>query len=164
MRMTDTDMPFMALYDIQWWEEVLTDGHEAEFDFADIKVTKDYLSNGYRVLLYEFPNADKAPLAKYGAIVIDENGYATYFTTEKDENPKLWYLCMPETDAHKNCGSRRECRSLDEFKKQIEAHYDGTDERYYGDEDSGKGKKNLRKSLIYAIFAIFVGLCVAVAL
>lgn len=76
-------MPFMALYDIQWWEEVLTDGHEAEFDFADIKVTKDYLSNGYRVLLYEFPNADKAPLAKYGAIVIDENGYATYFTTEK---------------------------------------------------------------------------------
>ena len=126
MRMTDTDMPFMVLY--------------------------------------EFPNADKAPLARYGAIVIDENGYATYFTTEKDENPKLWYLCMPETDAHKNCGSRRECRSLDEFKKQIEAHYDGTDERYYGDEDSGKGKKNLRKSLIYAIFAIFVGLCVAVAL
>ena len=62
MRMTDTDMPFMALYDIQWWEEVLTDSHEAEFDFADIKVTKDYLSNGYRVLLYEFPNADKAPL------------------------------------------------------------------------------------------------------
>ena len=60
-------MPFMALYDIQWWEEVLTDGHEAEFDFADIKVTKDYLSNGYRVLLYEFPNADKAPLARYGA-------------------------------------------------------------------------------------------------
>lgn len=83
---------------------------------------------------------------------------------QKDENPKLWYLCMPETDAHKNCGSRRECRSLDEFKKQIEAHYDGTDERYYGDEDSGKGKKNLRKSLICAIFAIFVGLCVAVAL
>lgn len=162
--MTDTDMPFMALYDIQWWEEVLTDGHEAEFDFADIKVTKDYLSNGYRVLLYEFPNADKAPLAKYGAIVIDENSYATYLTTEKDENPKLWYLCMPETDAHKNCGSRRECRSLDEFKKQIEAHYDGTDERYYGDEDSGNGKKNLRKSLICAIFAIFVGLCVAVAL
>lgn len=116
------------------------------------------------MVLYEFPNADKAPLAKYGAIVIDENGYATYFTTEKDENPKLWYLCMPETDAHKNCGSRRECRSLDEFKKQIEAHYDGTDERYYGDEDSGKWKKNLRKSLIYAIFAIFVGLCVAVAL
>ena len=34
MRMTDTDMPFMVLY--------------------------------------EFPNADKAPLAKYGAIVIDE--------------------------------------------------------------------------------------------
>lgn len=116
------------------------------------------------MVLYEFPNADKAPLAKYGAIVIDENGYATYFTTEKDENPKLWYLCMPETDAHKNCGSRRECRSLDEFKKQIEAHYDGADERYYGDEDSGKWKKNLRKSLIYAIFAIFVGLCVAVAL
>ena len=83
---------------------------------------------------------------------------------QKDENPKLWYLCMTETDAHKNCGSRRECRSLDEFKKQIEAHYDGTDERYYGDEDSGKWKKNLRKSLIYAIFAIFVGLCVAVAL
>lgn len=159
--MTDTDMPFMALYDIQWWEEVR---HEAEFDFADIKVTKDYLSNGYRVLLYEFPNADKAPLAKYGAIVIDENGYATYFTTEKDENPKLWYLCMPETDAHKNCGSRRECRSLDKFKKQIEAHYDGTDERYYGDEDSGKWKKNLRKTLIYVTFAIFVGLCVAVAL
>ena len=71
---------------------------------------------------------------------------------------------MPETDSHKNCGSRRECRSLDEFKKQIEAHYDGTDERYYGDEDSGKWKKNLRKNLIYAIFAIFVGLCVAVAL
>ena len=43
MRMTDTDMPFMALYDIQWWEEVLTDSHEAEFDFADIKVTKEYL-------------------------------------------------------------------------------------------------------------------------
>lgn len=83
---------------------------------------------------------------------------------QKDENPKLWYLCMTETDSHKNCGSRRECRSLDEFKKQIEAHYDGTDERYYGDEDSGKWKKNLRKSLIYAIFAIFVGLCVAVAL
>ena len=83
---------------------------------------------------------------------------------QKDENPKLWYLCMTETDSHKNCGSRRECRSLDEFKKQIEAHYDGTDERYYGDEDSGKGKKNLRKNLIYAIFAIFVGLCVAVAL
>lgn len=83
---------------------------------------------------------------------------------QKDENPKLWYLCMTETDARKNCGSRRECRSLDEFKKQIEAHYDGTDERYYGDEDSGKWKKNLRKSLIYAIFAIFVGLCVAVAL
>lgn len=57
MRMTDTDMPFMVLY--------------------------------------EFPNADKAPPAKYGAIVIDENGYATYFTTEKDENPKLWYICMP---------------------------------------------------------------------
>lgn len=140
MRMTDTDMPFMALYDIQWWEEVLTNGHEAEFNFADIKVTKDYLPNGCRVLLYEFPNADKAPLAKYGAIVIDENGYATYFTTEKDENPKLWYLCMTETDSHKNCGSRRECRSLDEFKKQIEAHYDGTDERYYGDEDSGKSR------------------------
>lgn len=83
---------------------------------------------------------------------------------QKDENPKLWYLCMTETDSHKNCGSRRECRSLDEFKKQIEAHYDGTDERYYGDEDSGKWKKNLKKSLIYAIFAIFVGLCVAVAL
>ena len=83
---------------------------------------------------------------------------------QKDENPKLWYLCMTETDSHKNCGSRRECRSLDEFKKQIVAHYDGTDERYYGDEDSGKWKKNLRKSLIYAIFAIFVGLCVAVAL
>lgn len=83
---------------------------------------------------------------------------------QKDENPKLWYLCIPEVNAHKNCGSRRECRSLDEFKKQIEAHYDGTDERYYGDEDSGNGKKNLRKSLIYAIFAIFVGLCVAVAL
>ena len=83
---------------------------------------------------------------------------------QKDENPKLWYLCMTETDSHKNCGSRRECRSLDEFKKQIEAHYDGSDERYYGDEDSGKWKKNLRKSLIYAIFAIFVGLCVAVAL
>lgn len=83
---------------------------------------------------------------------------------QKDENPKLWYLCIPEVNAHRNCGSRRECRSLDEFKKQIEAHYDGTDERYYGDEDSGKWKKNLRKSLIYAIFAIFVGLCVAVAL
>lgn len=83
---------------------------------------------------------------------------------QKDENPKLWYLCMTETDSHKNCGSRRECRSLDEFKKQIEAHYDGSDERYYGDEDSGKWKKNLRKSLVYAIFAIFVGLCVAVAL
>lgn len=23
---------------------------------------------------------------------------------QKDENPKLWYLCMTETDAHKNCG------------------------------------------------------------
>lgn len=83
---------------------------------------------------------------------------------QKDENPKLWYLCIPEVNAHKDCGSRRECRSLDEFKKQIVAHYDGTDERYYGDEDSGKWEKNLRKSLIYAIFAIFVGLCVAVAL
>ena len=32
---------------------------------------------------------------------------------QKDENPKLWYLCMTETDSHKNCGSRGECRSLD---------------------------------------------------
>ena len=45
----DADMPLMALYDIRWWEEVLTDKHEAEFDFADIKVTKDYLSNGNQV-------------------------------------------------------------------------------------------------------------------
>lgn len=72
------------------------------------------------------------------------------------------FVCQKLT--HTRIAVRDANAGLDEFKKQIEAHYDGTDERYYGDEDSGKWKKNLRKSLIYAIFAIFVGLCVAVAL
>lgn len=75
------------------------------------------------------------------------------------------YICIPEVNAHKNYGPRRECRCLDDFKQQIMAYYNGMDEDYYDDDAvSVKPQKSLRKTLIYAIVAIFVGICIAVAL
>lgn len=66
-------------------------------------------------------DGEKSKISKYDL----EYGFIPYIVSrfnQKDENPKLWYLCIPEVNAHKNCGARHECRCLDDFKQQIMAH------------------------------------------
>ena len=98
------------------------------FDINDFTVDlSEKLPNG-GIIVYTFPSPKEAPLAKYGAVVIQNNNVA-FYTLEFSENvgfneigmPELkteWFLGEPTETGHKNFGLVKECptpRSLIEI-------------------------------------------------
>ena len=101
------------------------------FDINDFKVDlSEKMPNG-GVIVYTFPTPKESPLAKYGAVVI-QNNEIDFYTLEFSQNvgfnetgiPELkteWFLGEPSEIGHKNFGLVKDCptpRSFIEILKE----------------------------------------------
>ena len=101
------------------------------FDINDFKVDlSEKMPNG-GVIVYTFPTPKESPLAKYGAVVI-QNNEVNFYTLEFSQNvgfnengiPELkteWFLGEPTETGHKNFGLVKDCptpRSFIELLKE----------------------------------------------
>lgn len=92
-----------------------------DFSFEDIRTQNITLEDGITALLYIFPDADKAPLAKYGIVVFEKNKKSVYVTIERDDyTPGTWFLCTQSKDNHGNMGEVPNCNSPEDFKAIVE--------------------------------------------
>ena len=73
------------------------------------------------VIIYRFPEPDAAPLARFGAVVVNHDGLA-YYTLEFENysNKVSWHFCTMNHGEHRNLGKVHECTTTEEFAALIE--------------------------------------------
>lgn len=89
---------------------------KCEFETTSLKASVYPVHDKNIVIAYSFPEPQKAPLAKWGAIVINNKGIK-YFTLEKSEykNEYGWFLGGSSVENHYNYGKVDDCPTIDDF-------------------------------------------------
>ena len=69
------------------------------------------------VVIYQFPEPEMAPLARFAAGVTSKGDYMTYYTLEMDDtmDRKTWFLCTQSTAQHTLICEVDECANVEEF-------------------------------------------------
>lgn len=93
---------------------------QCDFDTSELSATVSVIKERIPVIVYSFPTPDSAPLAKFGAIVLDGDN-VKYFTLEKFEYKESgWVLGSMSTKLHSNYGNVDDCASPEEFVSLLE--------------------------------------------
>lgn len=96
-----------AMLHIELWPEFITQhiDQEFEYDWDNLHCEGVELNEEYLLAVYIFPEPEEAPLAKYGAVLINRvTNEATYYTFEKSINGR-WVLGSKSLEHHSNYGS-----------------------------------------------------------
>ena len=72
---------------------------------------------GQSVVIYQFPEPEMAPLARFAAGVTSKGDIMTYYTLEMDDtmDRKTWFLCTQSTAQHTLICEVDECADVEEF-------------------------------------------------
>lgn len=118
-------IPMQGLTDIRWWKESLAKMGFGNFGFSfnEIKLQSMTFADGTPVLIYEFPSADMAPLAKYGMVIFGKDKKGLYVTLETDIAPSTYYLGGQDGEKHQNYGQVKACSTTEEFKAVVEQRF-----------------------------------------
>lgn len=94
---------------------------KCDFDTSELGATISAINGRIPAIIYSFPTPSRAPLAKYGAIVISDDS-VEYFTLEKFEykEDSGWVLGSTSQRGHSNYGQVADCASADEFLLLLE--------------------------------------------
>ena len=120
----EKDLYIKALSDIEWLTKVIMPSNKlyCDFDTSEILVEILTLYDTNYIVVFKFPYPNRAPLAKYGGVVINSKG-VKYYTLErsqyKDEEGWMLGSMSPEGN-HSNYGPVNDCTSALEFAHLLE--------------------------------------------
>lgn len=110
--------------ELHWLITVLipVNGLYCDFDTSEISVEILTLYDTNYIVVFKFPYPNRAPLAKYGGVVINSKG-VKYYTLERSqyEDEEGWMLgSMSPEGNHSNYGPVNDCTSALEFAHLLE--------------------------------------------
>lgn len=92
-------------------------GRRCDFDTTDVHVRRGVV-NDFICIVYTFPYPDRSPLAKFGAMIFNDDE-VHYYTLERstriNSEEIAWILGSTTSVEHSNFGFVKDCSSPDEF-------------------------------------------------
>lgn len=114
----------MALTDKGFIRETVENNYgKVPWDWDDFKI-KVYDIGGNPVIIYQFPEPDMPPLARFAA-TIAENNRLNYYTIEYENflNKVTWYFNRKHKQGHENLGEVNECVTMEDFANLIASKF-----------------------------------------
>ncbi len=135
-KINDTNKLISLLRSKEWFLETFTHmNYIPDFNWDEFDIIR-YKTNEENVILYTFPYPPRMPLAKYGAVIANNDGFS-YYTLEKSEHTNFsatlfngaelkseesWVLGLTSPQGHVNFGEVSACAIPNEFLKVLYSH------------------------------------------